>query len=356
MLAFGNSNTRLTALMADTTPVFKVENKPYKWLRREIESSDPYEDYAKIWRLSIEYTGGADFMQNLLYAYTFANFVATEWASDMMWRNGSGKVLTQATDRVNETQHHFSTWWYHGPHHPETRKSIDTINKRHKGHARSYPGHFLDTSDYTYVISFTAISVDRLRKKLRLSGFTEKQKIAAYLFWKEMSRLFLVEVPGQDWKPLSEFSGFPEDWNGMYRFCEDFENNRMVATDKGHMIAEALFDQFAFRYFPSLLRPLGRALPISLSFPQTLKAHRIKELNPVLACMILFVIGTLIWIMEIFLPDPKISFHESLWMRSADQSKKVKEQTRKVDAAFPACFARNHQASAAPCPFAVPLK
>ncbi|KAB8221058.1 hypothetical protein BDV33DRAFT_202782 [Aspergillus novoparasiticus] len=189
--------------MADTTPEFKVENKPYRWLKREVEFSDPYEDYAKIWRLSIEYTGGGDFMQNLLYAYIFANFVATEWASDMMWRNGSGKALTQATDRVNETQRHFSTWWYYGPHHPETRKSIDIINKRHKGHGRSYPGHFSDTSEYTYVICFTAISVDRLRRKLRLSGFTEKQKIAAYLFWKAMTRMFLVEFPGQDWKPLS---------------------------------------------------------------------------------------------------------------------------------------------------------
>ncbi|OGM50721.1 hypothetical protein ABOM_000495 [Aspergillus bombycis] len=325
--------------MTDTAPEFKATNKPYKWLKREIESSDPYKDYVKIWRLSIEYTSGGDFVQNLLYAYTFANFVATEWVSDVMWRNGSGKVLTQATDRASETQYHFCTWWYYGPHHPETRKSIDTINKLHRSYAKSYPGHFSHTDDYIY-----------------LSGITEKQKIAAHLFWKEMSRLFLVEVPGQDWKPLSEFSGFPEDWDGMYSFCEDVEDHHMVVTDKGHMIAEALFDQFAFRYFPPLLRPLGRALPISLSLPQTLKAHRIKEVNPVLACMTLFVIGTFIWIMETFFPDPKISYQESLRMRSADQNRKVKEENTKVDEAFPAWFARQHQGRAASCPFTAPVK
>lgn len=70
--------------MTNTAPQFQVTNKPYKWLRREIESLDPYKDYAKIWRLSIEYTSGGDFIQNLLYAYTFANFVATEWVSDVM--------------------------------------------------------------------------------------------------------------------------------------------------------------------------------------------------------------------------------------------------------------------------------
>ncbi|GAB1203587.1 hypothetical protein APSETT445_002223 [Aspergillus pseudonomiae] len=293
--------------MTNTAPQFQVTNKPYKWLRREIESLDPYKDYAKIWRLSIEYTSGGDFIQNLLYAYTFANFVATEWVSDVMWRNGSGRVLTQATDRVSETQCHFSTWWYYGPHHPETMKSIDAINKLHRGHAKSYPGHFSHKDDYIYVLCFTAISVDRVRTKLRLSGFTEKQKIAAYMFWKEMSRLFLVEIPGQVWRPLSEFPGFPEDWDGMYRFCENVEDHHMVATEEGHMVAEALFDQFAFRHFPSLLRPLGRALPICLSLPQTLKAHRVKGVNPVLACMALFVVGTFIWIMEALLPDPKIS-------------------------------------------------
>ncbi|KAF7591510.1 hypothetical protein BBP40_001500 [Aspergillus hancockii] len=340
--------------MADTTCQVTGADKPYRWIRPEIEASDPYKDYAKIWRLSIEYTGGGDFTQNLIYALTFANFVGSEWGANVIWRDDGGKVLHRAVDRVYETQYHNSTWWYYGPHHPETKKSVDTINKRHAYHAKSYPGHFSHTTDFIYVLCFTAISVHRLRTRLRLSGFTEKQKIAAYLFWKEMCRLFLVEVPGkplEEWKPLTDYPGFPEDWDGMYSFCEDVENNHMVATDKGHMIAEALFDQFAFRFFPPLLRPLGRALPIALSLPQTLKTHRIKETHAVLTSIIVCALGTFIWIMETFFPDPKISYRESLQLRSPDQEKDLKVQNSKLDTAFPQSFARNHQGSASFCPF-----
>ncbi|KAJ5557065.1 hypothetical protein N7494_000980 [Penicillium frequentans] len=335
----------------------EAEKKPYKWVKNAIESSDPYKDYEKIWRLSIEFSGGGDFIQNLIYATTFSNFIASEWGSEVVWRNDGGKVLHRATDRVYETQYHNSVWWYHGPHHPETQKSVDTINKRHAYYAKTYPGVFSHTTDYTYVLCFTAISVHRLRLRLHLPGFTEKQKLAAHIFWKEMAQLFLVEVPHrplEEWKPLPTHEDFPQDWDEMYRYCEDFENNHMAVTDKGHMIAEALFDQFADRFFPPALRPLGRSIPITLSLPQTLKAHRIQPTNPILARIIIFLVGTFMWIMETFFPDPKISYQETLQLQLADKNQK--KQTRKLDSGFPATFASNHQGAAAFCPFSVSTK
>lgn len=140
----------------------------------------------------------------------------------------------------------------------------------------------------------------------------------------------------------------------MYKYCEDFENNHMAKTDKGYMIAEALFDQFADRFFPHALRPLGRSIPITLSLPQTLKAHRIQPTNPVFARIIVFLVGTFMWIMETFFPDPKISYQETLQLQLAD--KNHKEETRKLDSGFPATFARNHQGAAAFCPFSVSTK
>ncbi|KAB8070126.1 hypothetical protein BDV29DRAFT_194328 [Aspergillus leporis] len=314
--------------MGEITSQAPGADKPYKWIRQEIEASDPYKDYVKIWRLSIEYTGVGDFTQNLIYAITFANFVGSEWGSNAIWRDDGGKVL----------------------HHAVNRKSVDVINKLHAHYAKSYPGHFSHTIDFLYVLCYTAISVHRLRTRLRLSGFTEKQKIAAHLFWKEMCRLFLVEVHGkplEEWKPLIDFPGFPEDWDGMYNFCEDVENNYMVATVQGHLIAEALFDQFAFRFFPPLLRHLGRALPITLSLPQTLKTHRIEEIHTVLAFIIVWSIGTFIWIIETFFPDPKISYQESLQLRSPDEKKKLRVQSIEMDMAFPQFFVLNHQDEAA---------
>ncbi|KAJ5656882.1 hypothetical protein N7507_008832 [Penicillium longicatenatum] len=313
----------------------EAEKKPYKWVKKTIESSDPYKDYVKIWRLSIEYTGGGDFIQNLIYATTFSNFIASEWGSEAVWRNDGGKVLHHATDRVYETQYHNSVWWYHGPHHPETQKSVDTINKRHAYYAKKYPVH-------------------RLRLKLHLPGFTEKQMLAAHIFWKEVAHLFLVEVPHrplEEWKPLSTHEDFPRDWDGMYKYCEDFENQHMATIDKGHMITEALFDQFADRFFPSTLRSVGRSIPITLSLLQTLRAHRIQPTNPILARIIVLLVGTFMWFMETFFLDPKISYQETLQLQLADMDQK--KQTRKLGSGFPATFASNHQGAAAFCPFSV---
>lgn len=328
-------------------------NKPYKWVKQEIEASDPEKDYEKIWRLSIEYTGGGDFIQNMIYALTFPNFIANDWGAEVIWRDDGGKVLNRSTDRVNETQHHNSVWWFYGPHHPETKRSTHAINKRHEYYAKKYPGNFTHAIDYTYVLCFTAISVDRLRQRLRLSGFNEKQKIAAHRFWKEMSHLFFVEVPGkplEEWLPLTKF---PEDWNAMYLFCENVENNHMDQTEKGHLIAEALFDQFAYRFFPPSLRFLGRAFPITLSLPQTLKAHQIRPTSPILARIIIFVLGTFMWFMETFFPDPKISYQESIRLKTANEKAKFDAQKRDMDRRFPTVFGDNHRASPAFCPFAM---
>lgn len=121
-------------------------SKSYKWIRNEIGKSDPYTEYEKIWRLSIEY-GAPDFVQNLIYATTFANFIGNEWGSEVVWRDDGGKVLLKATDRVNQTQYHNSIWWYCGPSHPETHKSVEQISKLHEHYAKKYPGVFSHMND-----------------------------------------------------------------------------------------------------------------------------------------------------------------------------------------------------------------
>ncbi|KAL2216630.1 hypothetical protein M432DRAFT_621864 [Thermoascus aurantiacus ATCC 26904] len=322
--------------------------KPYKWIKKEIEASNPYTEYEKIWRLSIEY-GAGEFMQNLIYASTFSNFVANPWGAQVVWREDGGKVLHRATDRMHQMQYNNSIWWYYGPSHPETCKSVEAINKLHEHYAQRYPGNFSHMEDYLYVLCFTATSVDRFRKRLRLPGFSEKQKIAAFIFWREMSKLFYAEnrVP---------LEGFPDDWEGMVRFCEKIENEHLMVTDEGHMIAEALFDQFAFRFFPRPLRPLGRAIPISVALPQTLRAHRIRPIKPILAHIIIFILGTFIWFAETFLPDPTVSYQELLRSRTAAEKAQHDKETRDLDARFPEYFASFHRSSAAMCPFSVASK
>jgi hypothetical protein len=331
-------------------------DKPYKWIRQEIERSDPYTEYEKISRLSMEYAGDSAFMNNTMYALTFSNFIPNEWGSEVVWRHDGGRVLHSPTDRMYETLLHNSTWWFHGPRHLKTLESIAIINKRHQYRAKQYPGAFAHPIDYTYVLCFSAVLNHRLRLRLGLSGFNSKQKIAAQLCLKEFTHLFLVEQPGQpekEWAPLSTVAAFPDDFDGVIAFCEDVENNHMHVTDAGHMVAEALFDHFAYVHFPPCLRHLGRAVPIALSLPQLLAAHRIKPVSPVLAQIIIFVIGTFIWFMETFMPDPKIAARELMEQKIGTSKVEDREARRTADKGFPRVFEGNHRGAAALCPFRV---
>jgi hypothetical protein len=51
----------------------------------------------KIWRLSLEYSGGGDLIQNLIYATTFSNFIVSEWVTEVVWRDDGRKVVHHAT-------------------------------------------------------------------------------------------------------------------------------------------------------------------------------------------------------------------------------------------------------------------
>lgn len=53
-----------------------MQQKPYWWIQKEIEGLDPYTDYEKIYRLTSSYDL-TDFLNNLVYALTFPNFVVT---------------------------------------------------------------------------------------------------------------------------------------------------------------------------------------------------------------------------------------------------------------------------------------
>jgi hypothetical protein len=330
--------------------------RPYKWIAREIENSDPYKDYEKIFRLSMEYVGDSDFMSNMLYALTFSNFITNPWGAQAVWREDGGKVLHQATERMHETLYHNSTWWFYGPNHPKTLESIGVINKRHQYHAKRYPGAFSHAMDYTYVLAFLAALNHRFRLRLGLSGFNNKQQIAAHLCLKEFAKHFLVEQPGkpnEPWVTLDTFDTFPKDWDSVVAFCEDVESNHFEKTEAGHMIAEALIDHFAYTRFHPLLRRLGRAIVISLSLPQLIEAHQIKPANPILARVIIFVFGTWIWFAETFLPDPKIATQEVFQQNLKTKKLQCMEERRTLDRGFLREFEKNHQGTEAWCPFKV---
>jgi hypothetical protein len=318
------------------------QQKPRKWIQQRIESLDPEKDYEEIWRLSAGY-GLTPFLLNLVYALTFPNFIATEQGSRAVWRSDGGKIVYKATQRVEQTANNNAIWWWYGPHSPITKKSVDHINDIHVYYNKQFPGDFEHNDDYIYTLTYTATTMHRLNLRLGLPGFSEKQKVAAAIFWREMAKLF--HCGGK------AIHSFPDSWDEIEKYNEKIESSMGIAPERANLVAEGCFDQFAFRFFPPGLRWLGRAIPICLSLPTTLKACCIEPVNPLLSYLITLVFGTFLWFVKTVLPDPT----ESYWQQQEKMSKVEKKQEisgyRTLDSAFAPWFIKRHKKEATGCPF-----
>lgn len=314
----------------------------YHWIQDRINSLDPENDYEEIWRLTAGY-GLTPFTLNLVYAITFPNFIVNEQGSRAVWREDGGKIVYKGTQRVEQTANNNAIWWWYGPHHPLTKKSVDHINSVHVYYSKQFPGDFGHNDDYLYTLTYTAAAIHRLMERLGLPGFNDKQKKAAHIFWREMSKLFHVEG--------NPMHSFPVDWDDLMRYNEETESNMGVAPERAHLVAEGCFDQFAFRFFPPGLRWLGRRIPICLSIPTTMEACQIEPVNPILDWVITIVIGYSIWFMKTVFPDPT----ESYWEQQEKMSKEEKAQEnvlhRKIDDQFAPWFIKRHKKNLPGCPF-----
>jgi hypothetical protein len=322
-----------------------MNTAPKKWIRAEIESLNPATDYVRIWQLSSCY-GSDEFMQNLIYALTFPNFVVTEWGSTAVWREDGGKVVERSSSRVEQTQNANALWWWYGPHDERTKKSVEGINNLHAYWAKKYPGAFAYNDDYIYVCAFTAVTMHRLRLQMGLPGISEKEKIAAHKFWEEMSKLFRAENN----KPVY---GYPDDFDGLIRFCETIENEPKPKPERGNLIASAIYEQFVFRFFPENLHWLGHQLIRSLALPTTLETMQIDPPLPMAKDLLPKLMGMVFWYQETFMDDPPRSYVEEREAMDKHEKQVLRESIRALDKAFPAHFSARYKDDQrfAGCPF-----
>ncbi|OHF03204.1 hypothetical protein CORC01_01588 [Colletotrichum orchidophilum] len=181
----------------------KISQDGVHWISRAIGTMDPETDYELIWRLTSSYHL-SDFANNLVYTLTFPNFIIPMQGAEVVWRSDGGKFVHKAIGRV---EHYNMSSWYYGPSDQRCRDALERINQLHAGLTRQYPGRFSHNGDYVYTLTFSAVLMHRLRIRLGLSGFTEKQMIAARHFWRDMAPLFRVEGSG----PVEDF---PADFDG----------------------------------------------------------------------------------------------------------------------------------------------
>lgn len=318
---------------------------PKKWIQAKIQSLDPHKDYIEIWRLSSSY-GLNDFMQNFIYALTFPNFVVTDWGSRVIWREDGGKVVSRSTSRVEQTGSANALWWFYGPEDSRTIKSVEGINNLHAHWAKKYPGAFSYNDDYVYVCAFTALTMHRLKLKMGVPGFTENEKIAAHLFWRDMCKLFRAEND----QPIT---GYPDSFDGLVEFCETFENASKPKVERGNLIITAIHEQFVFRFFPKELHWFGHQLLRAMSLTTTLDTLQVDRPDPVAAELLPQLAGYILGQMEMNADDPTESYIEARMNMSGEEKADVRMSIQALDKEFPKHYVEMYKSDPkfVGCPF-----
>jgi hypothetical protein len=311
-----------------------TRTKPRRWIAAEIERLDPVTDYEAIWRLTSSY-GLNDFALNLFYAHLFPHFYLPPNGSRPLWDDGDGKVIERAAQRVEDTIRNNLLWWFYGPSHPRTRQSVANINKLHAYHAKRHPGDFAHQDDYVFTLAFSAASLHRFNLKVGLPGYTDKQKIAAHLFWQHLAELFTDEHGGK-------IMDFPPDWDSLIAFIEDFESRPRPSTAPGEMVTAAVLDQFAHRWFPAPLHGFGRAMAASTMHPNCWKTHKVTVPGPVARKILLRATGLLIRVGQLITPDPEATYYETLAAMTRTQRIDRSRRIRSFDEEFSAFFRGRH--------------
>ena len=274
----------------------------YKWIDREIEKLDPNVDYERIWRLATTYRA-SDFQMGFFYVYAFAHFFIAPNGTEVIVRNGRGKVFTNPDKRADDTTKHQLTWWEHGPHAEETKRSVAQVNKIHAALGRQYPGRLANGLDFIYTLCLEAASAHRLRVHVGAPGFNPEAKIAAYRFWTEMVPLFTTEDG-------SELHGWPGDFDGLLDFMTSFEAKQWDYSENGRIALDAVVGHFGRRYFPAPLRWLARPFCLALLPDHILPILRVSPPRPFVSRAVKLLLRSVMFVTDKVLPDPKTSITE----------------------------------------------
>ena len=331
-----------SSVSAARTAPSAADTSSRKWIKKRLAELDPATDWAEIWSLSSLYNQN-DFQLHWYYAVTFPFFLITEWGTDAVYRNGTGKLDKQSTKRVEDTVDHMMVWWEHGPYAPETKQSVEMINKLHAHWATRYPGNFTDNDDYLHTLCYEAAGMHRLQRSLGLPGFNEAQKVAAQRFWSAITPLFVVE----DGTPVT---GFPDDFDGIEAFLDEYINRPWPTLEKGQLATESIINHFATRWFPKPLRPFGRALVTSFYCDQIMRVHQIQTPSAPLRWAARRLIKTMIWLTDNVFPDTKETFPDR--RRRLVAEKGARPST--VDTAVNRIVAKQARAGANPTVAATP--
>ncbi|MQW87698.1 hypothetical protein [Sinorhizobium saheli] len=273
--------------------------KGYKWIAKEIERLDPKIDYARIWALSsLYYTN--DFVLNLSYSTGLPGLIQNPDGAEILKRTAKISKLKQ--QRSDDTISHFWHWWENGPNHIDTIRAIEEVNRIHHALYMKVMPEAFALRDYVYAPCSLGTGPHRFAKMVGLPGFSEKQKIASHLFWKNI----MAKMRSEE----GYIVDFPESFDAMERFVEDFNNEKWPKSEVARTIIPYVISQFNERNLPKPFWGLGRQMILTFTDKRARDLHEMGDPNPIIGWLIKRFVKINMWLSINVLPDPKLSVPE----------------------------------------------
>lgn len=274
-----------------------------KWIAREIEKLDPFRDYADIIRIATIYRANGPFF-DFIYSVTFPNFITGNHGAAGIMREGKGKAVRHMERRMDQTTQHILIWSEYGPDHPNTIRSIESLNAIHKFWSKHYPDGFSVDEDYTYTICYEVTLFHRLVVRAGGKGISEKEKIASFEFYRRIARHFRNVATGEPIEfPMQSFADCMD-------FALAYEAKRRPKNDHVELIDRFLVSSFARRHFPVFLQPLARSLVLTMMPSGTLRNLGLKRPSRPVQMLCRSGFRAFLWMGENVISDPKVSMPE----------------------------------------------
>jgi hypothetical protein len=285
-----------------------VDQTGRKWIARSVARLDPYKDYAEIIKLMTIYRANDAFM-DFIYSVTFPNFIIGNHGAEGIFREGKGKAIRHMERRMDQTSQHILVWCEYGPDHPNTLRSIESLNMVHKFWSKHYPGGFNVDEDYTYVICYEVTLFHRLMQRTGSKGFNEQQKIASFEFYRRIAPHFRNVIED---RPIQ----FPmQSFDDCMRFVGEYEGQKRPKNEHVEFIDKFMISSFARRRFPKFLQPLARSFVLTLMPEGTLRTLGLKRPSKPVAATCRAAFRAFLWMGENVVPDPKSSMPELIRQR-----------------------------------------
>lgn len=235
-------------------------------VRREMAELDPRADHAELARRSMVTLHGTEPLVYALFTVAFMKQVAVPTMARILYRRGTGDIVTQTIRRNDDTIVFFGHLLDHGPGSDVGRAWIERMNAIH--------AHFpIRNADAVYTLSTLALDPHELTAALGASPFTPAEREAHWWFWRDVAeRQHLTDLPGSA--------------EELRRWALAYEETEYAPTEDGRRIAEALVKAFGERCLPRPLRPLGPRVLSAFCPPRLRAVHALPEPGPVVGPLV----------------------------------------------------------------------